>query len=107
MDEISISKFKATCLAVLEKVRATGEPIRVTRFGRPIAEIVPHSAATAGLSEPRQLGLLEGQLGIFDDASLADVHVWHEDETMAGWDRLMTREPAPRKNSPTGKRVKA
>jgi hypothetical protein len=27
MKEIAISKFKATCLAVLERVRKTGEPI--------------------------------------------------------------------------------
>ncbi len=32
MEEIAISKFKATCLAVLERVRQTGEPIVVTRF---------------------------------------------------------------------------
>lgn len=43
MDEIAISKFKATCLGVLEKVRKTGRPILVTRFGKPVAEIVPPS----------------------------------------------------------------
>ncbi|MEX2302546.1 MAG: type II toxin-antitoxin system Phd/YefM family antitoxin [Bryobacterales bacterium] len=41
MEEIAISKFKATCLAVLEQVRRTGQPVRVTRFGKPVAEIVP------------------------------------------------------------------
>jgi len=41
MREIAISKFKATCLAVLEDVRRTGTPIRVTRFGRPVAEVAP------------------------------------------------------------------
>lgn len=41
MKEISISRFKAKCLALLEEVRLTKEPIRVTRFGRPVAEIVP------------------------------------------------------------------
>ncbi len=41
MREIPISKFKATCLAVLEEVRRTGAPVRVTRFGRPVAEVVP------------------------------------------------------------------
>jgi prevent-host-death family protein len=45
MKEIAISKFKATCLAVLEKVRKTGEPIIVTRFGQPIAKISPPEAA--------------------------------------------------------------
>ncbi len=41
METIAISKFKATCLAVLERVRKTGTPILVTRFGEPVAEIVP------------------------------------------------------------------
>lgn len=43
LEEIAISKFKATCLAVLKRVRRTGQPIRVTRFGEPVAEIVPPS----------------------------------------------------------------
>jgi prevent-host-death family protein len=41
MQEIAISKFKATCLGVLEDVRRTGKPVRITRFGKPVAEIVP------------------------------------------------------------------
>lgn len=41
METIAISKFKATCLGVLERVRKTRKPILVTRFGEPIAEIVP------------------------------------------------------------------
>ncbi|MGH9042311.1 MAG: type II toxin-antitoxin system prevent-host-death family antitoxin, partial [Acidimicrobiia bacterium] len=32
-DAIPISKFKATCLAVLEEVRRTGRPVVVTRRG--------------------------------------------------------------------------
>ena len=39
-----ISKFKATCLAALETVRKTGQPLRITRFGKPIADIVPPEA---------------------------------------------------------------
>ena len=43
MEEIAISKFKATCLAVMERVRKTRQPVLVTRFGEPVAEIVPPS----------------------------------------------------------------
>jgi len=41
MEQIAISKFKATCLAVLERVRKTRKPILVTRFGKPVAQVVP------------------------------------------------------------------
>ncbi len=41
MEAIAISKFKATCLEVLERVRRTGKPVLVTRFGKPVAEVVP------------------------------------------------------------------
>lgn len=44
MEEMAISKFKATCLAVLERVRKTRKPVRVTRFGVPVAEVVPPTA---------------------------------------------------------------
>jgi prevent-host-death family protein len=43
MKEIAISKFKAKCLGILEEVRKTRKPIRVTRFGKPVAEVVPPS----------------------------------------------------------------
>jgi len=41
MEKMAISKFKATCLAVLERVRRTRQAVLVTRFGRPVAEIIP------------------------------------------------------------------
>ncbi len=41
METMAISEFKATCLAVLERVRRTSQPILITRRGEPIAEIVP------------------------------------------------------------------
>ena len=45
MEEIAISEFKATCLAVLENVRKTGKAVLVTRFGEPMAEVVPPHAS--------------------------------------------------------------
>lgn len=59
-----ISKFKATCLATLERVRRTGRPLRVTRFGKPIADVVP-AAATA--ARRAWLGGLKGTLDIRGD----------------------------------------
>jgi prevent-host-death family protein len=41
MDTISISKFKATCLAAIERVGKTGRPLLVTKRGVPVAQVVP------------------------------------------------------------------
>ena len=38
---MSISEFKATCLAALERVRQTGRPLLITKHGQPVAEVVP------------------------------------------------------------------
>lgn len=41
MKEVSVSKFKATCLELLRKVSETGVPILITKLGEPIAEVRP------------------------------------------------------------------
>jgi antitoxin (DNA-binding transcriptional repressor) of toxin-antitoxin stability system len=41
MEQIAVSKFKATCLSVLKRVQKTRKPVLVTRFGVPLAEIAP------------------------------------------------------------------
>jgi prevent-host-death family protein len=64
MEEIAISKFKATCLAVLEKVRKTGKPVLVTRFGQPVAEVVPPPVKQRPI---RDLGALRGTARITGD----------------------------------------
>jgi prevent-host-death family protein len=43
MEEVAISEFKAKCLALLERVPQTKKPLRITRFGKPVAEVVPPS----------------------------------------------------------------
>ncbi|HEV3278345.1 MAG TPA: type II toxin-antitoxin system prevent-host-death family antitoxin [Terriglobia bacterium] len=45
MQEIAISEFKAKCLALLEQVHKTKKRLRVTRFGKPVADVVPPSPA--------------------------------------------------------------
>jgi len=64
MDTMPISKFKATCLSALERVRRTGRPLRVTRFGKPVADVI----RAAPEKPPRDwLGSLRGTLDIRGD----------------------------------------
>jgi prevent-host-death family protein len=39
--QVAASRFKAECLALLDEVAETGEPIVVTKRGRAVAEVVP------------------------------------------------------------------
>jgi prevent-host-death family protein len=41
VDTIPISKFKATCLAEIERVRTTGRPLLITKRGVPVARVLP------------------------------------------------------------------
>jgi prevent-host-death family protein len=38
---VAAAEFKARCLALLEEVRQTRQPLLVTRHGKPVAEISP------------------------------------------------------------------
>lgn len=64
LETMPISEFKATCLAVLDRVHRTGTPIIVTRRGQPIAEVGPPSAASAGTS---WLGAMRGTAAVTGD----------------------------------------
>jgi prevent-host-death family protein len=41
MRDVSISEFKAKCLGLIQQVHKTRQPLRITRHGRPVAEVVP------------------------------------------------------------------
>ena len=46
MKEVAISEFKAKCLSLLDQVKRTKKTLRVTRFGEPIADVIPCSPQT-------------------------------------------------------------
>ena len=64
MKEVAISEFKAKCLGMLEEVRKTRKPIRITRFGKPVAEVIPPSP---GERTGRKLGSMVGTAQIVGD----------------------------------------
>lgn len=76
MDAMTISKFKAQCLSVMDRVRRTGRPVRVTRYGRPIADVVPSAPVTRDV---RTLGFLKDTTTITGDliAPVAATSDWN------------------------------
>lgn len=61
---IAISEFKAKCLAILERVEKTKEPIRITRHGKPVAEVIP---ATPVMDRAAWIGSLRGTIEVLGD----------------------------------------
>lgn len=61
MQEINASDFKAQCLAILDKVARTGEPVLIYKRGKPVAQLVPAPCD----SYPQQQ--LEGSVTILGD----------------------------------------
>ncbi|HZB88625.1 MAG TPA: type II toxin-antitoxin system Phd/YefM family antitoxin [Terracidiphilus sp.] len=41
MRTIPAGQFKARCLAIMDEVNATGEPVLITKRGKPVARVVP------------------------------------------------------------------
>jgi prevent-host-death family protein len=62
--EIAISKFKAKCLSLLEEVSKTKIPLRVTRRGKAIADVIPASPAPG---ERDWIGSMSDRIEITDD----------------------------------------
>jgi prevent-host-death family protein len=64
MKEIGFSEFRVKCSAIFEQVRKTRQPIRVTRLGKPLAEVVPLSPVRGAAS---RLGSMVGTGPILGD----------------------------------------
>ena len=66
IEQVSISQLKATCLAILGRVKRTKRPIIVLSKGEPIAQVVPPPPPL--LSRPQSwLGSLSGSGEILGD----------------------------------------
>jgi prevent-host-death family protein len=64
IQEIAISKFKARCLSLLEEVSKTRTPLRVTRRGKAIADVIPTSSEA---EERSWIGSMSGSIDIVGD----------------------------------------
>lgn len=63
METINASEFKARCLAILDRVQATGERIVILKRGRPVAEVGPASRSVAEYPQME----LEGTVTVVGD----------------------------------------
>ncbi len=52
MKQLSASEFKAKCLALIDNVQRTREPVEITRHGKPVARIVAITQDAADFVNP-------------------------------------------------------
>jgi prevent-host-death family protein len=64
MHEVAISEFKAKCLSLLDEVSKTRTPLRVTRRGKAIADVIPVSSET---EERSWIGSMSDSIEIVGD----------------------------------------
>ena len=77
MKEIAISQFKAKCLGLIEEVNKTKKPLRITRHGKVVAELVPPSPVAKGRNF---LGSGAGTFDILDDDIVGPIIDFNEME---------------------------
>ena len=59
---VKAGEFKAKCLQLMDEVAATGEPVIVTKRGKPVVQLVP------AVKKPRTLfGFLKGHIKVTGD----------------------------------------
>ena len=62
MKRMQASAFKTKCLTVMNEIQATGEPVLVTKRGKPVVKVIP--------AEPEKgdiLGFMAGEFEIVGD----------------------------------------
>jgi prevent-host-death family protein len=62
MKRIGAAEFKARCLALMEDVRSTREPLIITKRGKPVAKLVPINS-----KKDDWIGRLNGVMKIVGD----------------------------------------
>jgi prevent-host-death family protein len=69
MKTIPAGQFKVHCLSLLDEVAKTHESIVVTKYGKPMARLVPHTNASENAENP-----LKGSI-VFEENIIAPVEV--------------------------------
>ena len=75
MKTIAAGQFKTKCLALLDEVARTREPLLVTKHGKPVAQVVPLSPQEYKLPENPLKGTIVYDRNIVDPVET----VWDSD----------------------------
>jgi len=85
MRTMAAGEFKAKCLAVIDEVKATGQPVLITKRGKPMAMLMePEEAPVRKVSVDSIFNALRGTISVSGDAGDLVEPAFPEDE----WDLL-------------------
>ncbi len=59
MKTMNSSEFKSKCLAILDEVERTGEPVVILKRGRPVAQLSPVVAGSGKYPQDALVGTVE------------------------------------------------
>ena len=79
---VNAQEFQARCLTLIDEVAETGEPITITKDGKPLLRLVPcsdQSATRKGPPFPSPLGADRGLIKIAKGVDLDEISVFDED----------------------------
>ena len=92
MKYVGAAEFKANCLRLMDEVQAGGEPITVTKRGKPVATVTAVSEPVSKPGVRNLLGSMKGQVTVLGD-DIGPVDPDWEAKWEAKWDAL--GYPAP------------
>jgi prevent-host-death family protein len=68
MRTIPAGQFKAKCLAILDEVKETGEPVLITKRGKPVARVTTIEDDCSKKEKPEDIfGALRGMISVTGD----------------------------------------
>ncbi len=73
MKTISATEFKAKCLAIMDEIQRTGEPVTVLKRGKPVVEVSPPPKISEQYPQYRLQGSVEILGDIVEPPLPADV----------------------------------
>jgi prevent-host-death family protein len=93
MRTVPAGVFKARCLAILDEVNATGEPVLVTKRGKPVARVVvPALEKKQKPARDSIFGFLEGMAVLVEGTDLINLNGGEDEDWdskfLEDWDRI-------------------
>ncbi len=78
MKKVDVSDFQANCLAILDKVNRTGQPVTIRKGGKAVAQLVPPVPQTNQYPQQSLIGTVRIQGDII--SPILDPDEWEAHE---------------------------